>query len=669
MNKAAAIHLIALMFIQYAFAMDGKRPIAVNDLSSIQDVGGPSISPSGEDVVYVVSVQNSERDAANSDLWKVPFEGGKPVAMTKTPDKNEWASKYSPDGNSIAFLSDNTEKGETQIFLMNGNGGDIRQVSSIEGGVSEFSWAPDSRRIAVTAFVGAAKPNEAGTKPPIVIDRFQFKEDWNDYLASQRLQLFILDTVKKTAIKITEGAQDHWLPAWSPDGKWIAFVSKNRGDADRNMDNDVFITEPKPGAEQRRISTFRGTDVDPYWLSPPAWSPDSKRLVWLQSGESKWIYYAPWQLTIADIESGENRNIARIDRSFYTPKWSGDGRHIYALIEQDRSTWLGKIDSQSGDIEYLNEGARFALEYDVSDNDKIVLLDSNDQRPFELVALGENERQITDHNAWLNEIELGITKPFTFMNDGHEISGIMALPSGYKKGDKLPAIFRLHGGPVYQFSHEFMSDWQIYAASGFVVVGINPRGSSGKGFDFAKAIYADWGNVDVSDILAGSDYLVNEGIVDPARMGVGGWSYGGILTDYVIASDTRFKAAVSGAGAANMFGTYGHDQYSREYELELGTPWENTDQYMRVSYPFFNADKITTPTLFQCAEKDFNVPCLGSEQMYQALRSLGIDTRLVIYPDQHHGITVPSYLDDRMKRNLDWYKKYLMDTTNEVVDE
>jgi dipeptidyl aminopeptidase/acylaminoacyl peptidase len=666
MNRISIVFLTTLLLAHAASAKDVRRSMTINDLSSIRDVSGPSISPDGKTVVYAVSEQNLKRDAANSDIWSVSFQGGEPKALTKTDDKSEWAPKYSPDGKTIAFLSDNTKEGETQIFLMKSRGGNARQISKIDGGVQEFNWAPDSDQIVLTAFVGGAKPNDAGTVPPIVIDRFQFKEDWNDYLTTNRLHMFILDVDKKNAKQITNGEKDHWLPAWSPDGKWIAFVSKDNGDVDRNMDSDVFIMEPQIDAQTRRLSHFKGTDVDPYWLSPPAWSPDSKQLVWLQSKESKWIYYAPWQLTIADVESGKNRNIARIDRSFYTPKWSSDGRTIYALIEQDRSTWLAKIDSQTGEVDYVNEGNRFALEYDVSQNGNIVLLDSTDDRPFELVAIDENERKLTNHNSWLDGIELGITKPFSFVNNGHVISGIMTLPSGYKEGQKLPTIFRLHGGPVYQFSHEFMSDWQIYAANGFATVGINPRGSSGKGFDFAKAIYADWGNVDVSDILSGSDYLVNEGIVDPDRMGVGGWSYGGILTDYVIGTDQRFKAAISGAGAANMLGTYGHDQYSREYELELGTPWENFEAYKRVSYPFLNADRITTPTLFQCSEKDFNVPCLGSEQMYQALRSVGVDTRLVIYPNQHHGITVPSYLFDRMKRNLNWYKKYLIGAENEV---
>jgi dipeptidyl aminopeptidase/acylaminoacyl peptidase len=235
-------------------------------------------------------------------------------------------------------------------------------------------------------------------------------------------------------------------------------------------------------------------------------------------------------------------------------------------------------------------------------------------------------------------------------------------PLDARPGQRLPLILRVHGGPVYQFSHEFMVDWQVYAANGYAVLAVNPRGSSGRGFDFAKAIYADWGNLDVGDVLAGVDYAIAQGIADPQRLGIGGWSYGAILTNAVIARDTRFKAAVSGAGASNMYAMYGHDQYVREYTLELGTPWSDRAQYDRASFPFLHADRIATPTLFQCAQADFNVPCLGAEQMYQALRARNVPTQLVLYPDENHQLTVPSYLRDRLERNLRWYDRFLKDT-------
>jgi dipeptidyl aminopeptidase/acylaminoacyl peptidase len=205
-----------------------------------------------------------------------------------------------------------------------------------------------------------------------------------------------------------------------------------------------------------------------------------------------------------------------------------------------------------------------------------------------------------------------------------------------------------------------MFDWQIFAAHGYVVVGVNPRGSSGRGEAFSKAIYADWGNKDAQDILAGVDYVVAQGIADASRLGVGGWSYGGILTNYTIARDKRFKAAVSGASAANILAGYGTDAYVRDYEQELGVPWKNLNKWLHLSFPFLHADRIVTPTLFLCGEQDAEVPLLNSEQMYQALKSLRIDTELIIYPGQYHEISKPSYLRDRLERYLAWYDKYLM---------
>jgi len=187
--------------------------------------------------------------------------------------------------------------------------------------------------------------------------------------------------------------------------------------------------------------------------------------------------------------------------------------------------------------------------------------------------------------------------------------------------------------------------------------------------EFCKSIYSDWGNKEVIDIQGAADHLVKEGVADPERLGIGGWSYGGILTNYSIATDTRFKAAVSGAGSANQLGLYGVDQYITQFDNELGVPWKNLDKYLKLSYPFLKADRIKTPTLFVVGEKDFNVPAVGSEQMYQALRSQGVPTGLVIYPGQFHGITIPSYQKDRFDRYLEWFDTYLKGIGTQKVNK
>jgi dipeptidyl aminopeptidase/acylaminoacyl peptidase len=215
------------------------------------------------------------------------------------------------------------------------------------------------------------------------------------------------------------------------------------------------------------------------------------------------------------------------------------------------------------------------------------------------------------------------------------------------------------GGPTSQDAHSFNFERQIFAANGYAVVNVNYRGSSGRGAKFQEAIFADWGRLEVEDVLAATDHVVRLGIADPDRLGIGGWSYGGLTTDYVIASDTRFKAAISGAGSANHLSLYGHDQYTYLYDSEFGPPWENIDLWIKFSYPFFKANRITTPTLFIGGQDDFNVPILGSEQMYQALKTLRVPTQLVVYPGQNHSINKVPYLRDRLERYLAWYGRYL----------
>jgi dipeptidyl aminopeptidase/acylaminoacyl peptidase len=629
------------------------------DIHRLADVDEPVFSPDGAAIAYSVTTDNLKADSQVTDLWRVDWKTGRTRQLTDTPTVSEWSPAYSADGKWLVFLSDANEDGDTQLYRMSVRGGSVRAASQVPGGISDFSLSPDGTKAVVVTETGGPKANDAGTTPPIVIDRYQFKEDGRGYLDARRQQLVIVDLKTGKMTALTHGDFDHWLPAWSPDGRSIAFVSKRHGpDPDRNIDFDVFVV-PATGGEPRRLGDFAGSDMDPSWESRLDWSPDSKRLVWLRSAEDKWIYYAPQQMVVADVASGRAVQTAWIDRAVYHPRWSADGKALLALIEQDRDTWLARVDPASGKIAYLTRGARFAYDFAVARNGRVAVLDGTANAPYELRTVEAHPRALTRHNAWLADRELATTRDVSFTSDGVEIHGILTLPPGYDPKRRYPTIVRLHGGPVYQYSHEFMADWQLYAARGYVVLGINPRGSSGRGFDFARAIYADWGNLDVRDVKAGVDWLNATGIADPERLGVGGWSYGGILTNYVVASDPRFKAAISGAGMANFLGGYGADMYTREYELELGRPWEAQETWTKLSYPFLHADRISAAVMFQCAQADFNVPCVGAEQMYQALRSRGLTSRLVVYPGEYHGLSTPSYRADRLQRNLDWYGRHL----------
>jgi len=658
--KRLAWSLAGLCLATLPAALVAATPFTVDDYYLLADVSGPDFSPDGGRVAYTVTRRDRKLDQSSSDLWSVPWKGGKPVQLTRTPKNREWQPHWSRDGKSLFFLSD-VGKGDddeevTQLWRMSASGSGARKVTKIPGGISDFDLSPDGRRAVVVAEVGRSVGNQDENPPPMETERFLFKKDGDGYLDDRTQQLFVVDLATGKARQLTSGERDHWLPAWSPDGKSIAYTAKDRGAADRDCNYEVFVQGADEGAP-RKLSAFAGDDNDADWGSRPSWSADSRRVLWLEGGEDKWIYYSPVQLTVADVASGQVTRPARIDRWFYAPKFAPDGS-ILALIEQDRDTWLARIDATSGKIDYLTSGKRFASEFAVASNGNVALLESDLETPAELFAL-DDRRPLTQHNPWVAEREKGEVRDLAFASGGIEIHGYITLPAGYDAKKRYPLLTKIHGGPVYQFSHEFDLTHRLYAAAGYALLAINPRGSSGRGFDFARAIYADWGNVDAQDISAGITHAIDSGIADPRRIGVVGWSYGGILTDYMIASDQRIRAAISGAGVANPMALFGVDMYVREYLLELGTPWENFDTWRKLAYPFLHPERISAATLFQCAGDDDNVPCVGAEQMYQALRTRGVPTKLIVYPGQNHDIDVPSYLVHRMRSNIEWFNRWL----------
>lgn len=631
-------------------------PFTLDDYYLWTSVSEPAFSPSGDRVAYVVSTNDKERDEGTSDLWVVPWSGGKPSALTRTPKTSEWQPRFSVDGKTLYFLSDAGKDETTQLWRMNAKGGRATKITDIPGGVGDYDLAPDGKRAVIVAEVGLQVGNESEIPPPIETDRFVFKWDGKGYLDDRTEQLFIVELANGKARQFTQGLRDHGVPAWSPDGNSIAYTGKDRGDSDRDSNFEVFVQRIDSG-EAKKISVLEGPDNDPDWGARPGWSPDSRRVLWLEGGESQWIYYATPHLAIADLATGEVTRPGNIDRWFYYPKFAPDGS-VVALIEQDRDTWLARIDPASGRIDYLTSGKRFGSDFAVAPNGNLALLDSDVATPAELYAV-DGLRQLTNHNAWIADRALGEVRDVSFMSGDTEIHGYVTLPPGYDAAKRYPLLADLHGGPVYQHSHEFDLTPRLNAAAGYAVISINPRGSSGRGFDFSRAIYADWGNLDAKDISAGLTHAIDAGIADPQRIGVYGWSYGGILTDYMIASDPRIKAAVSGAGVANVLAQFGVDMYYREYMYELGAPWENFETWKKLAYPFLHPERITAATMFQCAADDDNVPCVGSEQMYQALKTRGVPTRLIVYPGQNHGLTVPSYLVHRDRINIEWFDRWL----------
>jgi len=647
------------------------RLVTVDDLSRLRDVDDPRVSPDGAWVAYTVTTQNLETDKKQSDLWMTSWDGTTTLRLTKTPTESESSPRWSPDNRSLAFLSGRADSNDAaQLWILPRAGGEAEKVTRLKSDVSDFAWAPDAKRfvlvVADTDTVALRGEEGKKTPAPIVTDRFYFKEDGTGYLTHKRDHLYLFDLAARKTEQLTTGDNDEVSPAWSPDGTSIAFLSKRGPEADRSNSWEVYVVDARTGSQARQLTRFEGNVNNPGGEDGEgriAWSPDGSQIAFLQGGPPKLIYYAVYKLAVVPAAGGPVRVLnAGLDRWMSLPSWAPDGQSLYACLEDDRVVKLVRVPVNGGKPEPVLEGQRAVTAFDVSPTGRIAALASTLTTPPEVFAMEEaGPRPLSRQNdSLLAGLRLATPEETTFKSkDGTVIHGFMLKPPDYHEGVRYPTILQIHGGPVSQFQCQLRFDWQLYAAHGYVVIAANPRGSSGRGEAFARAIFADWGNKDGQDVLAAVDDAVKRGIADPKRLGIGGWSYGGILTNLVIAQDKRFKAATSGASMSNMLAGYGTDMYIREWETELGTPWTSSSNYIKLSYPFLHADRIVTPTLFMCGEKDFNVPLLNSEQMYEALRSLGRDTQLVIYPGQFHGLTKPSYIKDRLQRYLDWYDRHL----------
>ncbi|MCW3090570.1 MAG: peptidase prolyl oligopeptidase active site protein [Ferruginibacter sp.] len=641
-----------------------KRTLQPGDVYLLKTIGETQVSPDGKWIAYTLSNADSVRDKRNSDIWMTSLDGEQNVQLTSS-EESEHMPRWSPDGKYISFLATRNGDKVEQIWLLDRRGGEAKKITAIKGDLDEYTWSPDEKKIAMCIkdedFSDTAKSK---TKAPYVMDRYHFKQDRDGWIGNRHTHLYVFDIRTKKTDTLTRGNFDEGSPAWSPDGKQLAFVSNRSADPDKNENEDIWIMNASAGAPLKQLTQWPGRDRNPWW------SPDGKWIAYTSSSSNLlFTMYGQNTLSLVPSDGGKVRSLApALDRPVSNIRWAKDGRHLSFLVDDDRRKYIASLNLQNNTIETVAGGERsFSGIEPVPGSDVLIATISEPQLPAEIYVVENNRTRRLTHvqDSFVNAIQFATVEGFTSTSkDGTRISNILYRPYGAVAGQKLPLILFIHGGPVGQDDYGFDFSRQMLAAGGYAVAGVNYRGSSGRGIDFTKSIYADWGNKEVLDILGAADYLVSKGIADDRRMGIGGWSYGGILTNYTIATDSRFKAAASGAGSALQFSMYGVDQYITQYETELGAPWKNPKKWMDLSYPFFKADKIKTPTLFMAGEKDFNVPSAGAEQMYQALRSLGIPTQLIIYPGQFHGITKPSYQVDRFERYLKWFGKYLQPEEN-----
>jgi len=649
-----------------------QRPITIDDFFNLKIIEDPQISQDGKWVAYTISESDLDKDKTETRIWMSPTKGGEAIPMTA---KGYSASmpRWSHDGKYLSFIAKRSQSGEdnkdsdeqSQVWLLNRRGGEAQQLTKVKQGVSGYEWSPNGKRLVL--LITDPKPYELTEDKkdddkarPFVIDRLQFKQDFVGYLDRYRTHLYVFTMGSDNEpVQITSGDFDDSQPTWSPGGKSLAFVSNRTKEPDNNPNSDIWIVSADnsdKGATLLQLTTNIREDRS------PVWSPDGKSIAYTTvTAAVKFLWYATEHLAIISSKGGEPKVLtSTVDRNVKEPTFSSNGKSIYFILEDSGEQILASIAVNGGGVNRHISGPMSVLSYAVNGDFVAALISQRDQAAEIFTLKSGKQSQLTFANEELfSQLNMAATENIHYKSkDGTEIEAFLTKPIGFNPAMKYPMILYPHGGPTSQYDYQFDFQAQLWAANGYLVLQPNPRGSTGYGQVFSYAIFADWGHLDFEDLMSGVDYVIEKGIADPDKLGVGGWSYGGILTNYVITQSTRFKGAVSGASEALFRSNYGHDHYQMWWEVELGLPWENVALWEKLS-PFNNVAKITTPTLWIGGNQDWNVPILNSEQMYQAMKRLGGTTQLVVYPGEYHEISRPSFQKDCFERYVFWYNKYV----------
>jgi N-acyl-D-amino-acid deacylase len=633
------------------------RAVTPDDFRSLHSPEDPVFSRDGRQIAYVV----------DDRIHVIAAAGGTPRAITAAGSA-AWEPYWSKDGRSLYFLSD--RGGSNQLWKLPLDGfGEAAPVTSFTQGIESLNFSRDESRLLLRfteeSLKEAEKAKEDGTKEaakpapkPFVITRLEFKEDAGDgYLTGDRAEhLYAYNLASKSLTPLTSGAYSESDADWSPDGKSVVFVSNREQEADASYRTDLWLVAADN--TDRGQSLVRLTN-DEATKSNPAWSPDGRLIAFLTADDG--VYGMP-QLAVIPAGGGEIRVLtASLDPWISSFRWAPDGQWIYFIYDFESGSRIGRVRPGDGKLEDVMGGDIHVTAMDLAASGAVVLSleDGNGAPELHGFARGRLKRLTGINDEFLHSVAIGSKEKVSFRStDGTLVEAFVTKPAGYVSGRRYPTILHIHGGPVGQFAWGYDVKAQYFAANGYVVVEPNPRGSTGRGRDFVRAIYRTWGITDYDDVIAAVDHAVSAGYADPEKLAVFGYSYGGYMTNTVITRTNRFKAAASGAGHSLIVANYGHDIYQKWYNWELGVPWENREKYDVLS-PLLQAGNVTTPTIFLGGREDWNVPVLNAELFYQSLRQRGIDTQLVVYPDTHHGDWSAEFEKDYAERVLEWFDKYL----------
>lgn len=665
--QVACSSIVATALLWAAPAGAQTRPMEIEDQYRIKGVGGAQVSPDGEWVAYTVRTTNLEKDQAKTQIWMVSTHGGDPIPLSMSGESVS-GPKWSPDGKYLSFTATRGEGAKSQVWVMDRRGGEAQALTDVKQGVGGYEWSPDGSKLVLTvrdadttaaSGEGAGQP---GVREPWVITRLQTKRDGQGYLTDTRkTHLYVFDLKTRSLTQITSGRWDEGSPAWSPDGTKIAFSSNRTEDPDANSNSDIWVVSANnsdKGGTLVRITAYEGGD------GGPTWSPDGKWIAYTTGlNDPRFGAFETSHLAIRPSDGSGDRRILTeaLDRNVSSPRFTPDGKGILVGVADEGDGNVARVDVETTEVTRLVDGHTSARGFSAGPDGLLATVISEPHLPGEVfVQRGDERIQLTHVNdSLVGSLELAEVRNVHFdSRDGTEIEGWVFFPPGFQEGRRYPTLLRIHGGPNGSYGVAFNNEAQILAAQGYLVLITNPRGSSGYGREFGFALWQKWGIPDFDDVMAGVDHVIEAGWADPDKLGVGGWSYGGILTNYVITKTDRFKGAISGASMGLLVANFGHDHYQLGNEREWGNPWENRQLWEDLS-PWNDIGNVTTPTLFMGGESDWNVPILNSEQLYQALKRRGIDTRLVVYPGQPHGLRIPSYNVHRYKEYITWYDKYV----------